>query len=421
MNNLIIIALTLLFSAFFSGMEIAFVSANRLRIELDKKQNRFSASIISYFTNHSGYFISTMLVGNNIALVIYGIGMSNLLEPFILNSITNEYFVLIIKTVVSTLLILFTAEFLPKALFRIDPNAALSIFALPAFIMYCLLYPITRFSVSLSNFFIKYIFKLETGKNETQRVFGKIDLGSLMQEPSEFEHDKTEEEHEIKIFRNALDFSKVKLRDCMVPRADIIAVDEETEVEELTQRFIETGFSKIPVYRQSIDTITGYVSSKDLFKHPQSVRSKIIRMPIVPETMNASRLLHTLMQEHKSMALVVDEFGGTSGIVSIEDIIEQIFGDIEDEHDTEEWVEKQLNETEFIFAGRHEIDYLNETYGLHLPESEEYDTLAGFIFWHIGRVPKQRENFSYQKYLFTFLKVTGTRLDVIRLRILDQE
>ena len=416
MSYFIIIIISLLLSAFFSGMEIAFVSANRLIIELERKKGRLPARIISYFSNKPGDYISTMLVGNNIALVIYGIEMAMILEPVITRFIQNEISILIIQTIISTLLILFTAEFFPKTLFRINPNFFLNVFSIPVLFFYILLYPVTITTIGISNFLLKYVGRVKTGKISKKTAFNKVDLAHLIRENQTDENNEGEEDDEMKIFKNALDFSKVKLRDCMIPRTDMVAVEENTSIDDLRLKFIESGYSKILVFKENIDNITGYVSSKELFENPRDILSEMVRPVIVPETMPANKLLRKLMQEHKSLAVVVDEFGGTSGMLTIEDLIEEIFGEIEDEHDVSEFIERRINENEFILSARLEIEYLNEKYELGIPESDEYETLAGFILFHNENLPKPNQVIPIDSFVIKILKMENTRIVLVNIK-----
>ncbi len=413
--NLIIVFISLLLSALFSGMEIAFVSSNKLRIELDKKQGHFSSRILSIFTSNPEQYIATMLVGNSVALVIYGLLMAILLEPLIRHITSSEITILISQTILSTLIILITAEFLPKALFRINPNSFLKIFAVPVFIFYIILYPFTKCIILISNFFLKTFFRTDINERQKIQVFGKIDLDNLVDEAQKNNQQLPRNNSEIRIFQNALDFSAVRLRDCMIPRTEIEAVSVDSGIEELQQRFISTGYSKILVYENSIDNIVGYISSKDLFKNPETIQEKLVKPVIVPETMPASKLLKLLMQDHKSLAVVVDEFGGTAGMLTIEDIIEEIFGEIEDEHDTQDLVNKKTGENEYLFSGRLEIENINEKYNLHLPESDEYETIAGLILAHHQSIPKLNERIVIQPFVFKILKVSNTRVELIQL------
>lgn len=401
-------------------MEIAFVSANKLRIELDKKQGFYGSGIISIFSKNPTHYIATMLIGNNIALVIYGLVMAILLEPYISPFVNSEGWILFFQTVISTIIILIFAEFLPKTIFQINPNLALNVFAFPTFLFYIFFYIIARPTVLLSNFFLKSVLQTQINENKRQFVFGKIDLDDLVKTMNENADSQLEIDHEVKIFQNALDFSKVKLRECIVPRTEIVAVEISDALDILQSKFIETGYSKILVYEDSIDNIIGYASSLDLFKKPTNIKSMVNTLIIVPETMPANKLLEQFIQERKSIAIVVDEFGGTSGMVTIEDIIEEIFGEIEDEHDTIDLITKVLADNEYLFSGRLEIDYINEKYGLHFPVKEEYETIAGYILFHHGNIPKMNEIITIENYQFNITKVSKTRIELVKLKILEQ-
>jgi len=417
MNSLVIILLSILLSAFFSGMEIAFVSSNKLRIELDKKQGSFGSRIIGIFTAKPGEYIATMLVGNNISLVIYGIVMAMLLEPVIRKTIQPDLAVLLIQTLISTLIILFAAEFFPKTIFRISPNIALKVFSIPVLFFYIILYPITWLVISVSEFILRNILGVPRDKDSYQHVFGKVDLDDLVSESNPESGEILDAEHEIKIFQNALDFSNVRLRDCMVPRTEIVALEDTSTIDDLRQKFIETGLSKILIYTESTDNILGYVNSKELFKNPGDLKSMIMTIPHVPETMPANNLLQSFIKEHKSISVVVDEFGGTSGVVTMEDILEEIVGEIEDEHDTSELTEKQISENEFVFSARHEIDYLNEKYKLDMPKTDDYETLAGFILTHHESIPKLNDRLSIDSFTFQILDASETRIEMVQLVI----
>jgi Hemolysins and related proteins containing CBS domains len=419
MNDLIIIFAMLALSAFFSGMEIAFIAANKLRMELDRSKNTVSSRIISIFSRYPGHYISTMLVGNNIALVVYGIVMAKILEPSIQLWVDSESLVLTIQTIISTILILVTAEFIPKTLFRLNPNFALNLFALPVMFFYILFYPVTMITMMLSKNIIHKLFKTKITEDEETQAFGKIDLDHLVQEGQDTQAIAEDELHDIKIFRNALDFSKVKLRECIVPRNEIEAMELNGTLEELTQRFIETGYSRILIYKDSIDNIIGYVHSSVIFKKPQSIKSALSRIIFVPETMAAHKLLNLFTKEQKSIAVVVDEFGGTAGMVTIEDIMEEIFGEIEDEHDNIDLEEEVLSENEFIFSGRLEIDYLNDKYDLNLPESEDFETLNGFILFNHESIPKYNETIRIENFNFKIVEVSNTRVEKIKLTIIN--
>lgn len=418
----LIILIILFFSAFFSGLEIAFISANRLKIEIDKKNHIFPSGIISIFTSNPGHFIASLLIGNNIALVIYGILMARLIEPVLHNNfgISNEIIVLSLQTLISTLIILFTGEFLPKTLFRIRPNIILNILALPFFIFYILFYPITLITIWLTNLILRIGLnsKIKITKKTEKPVFAKVDIDYLLSETQATDNNAIDEQAELKIFQNTLEFSRLKGRDCMVPRTDITAIEANSSIKELQDKIITTGYSKILVYEDSIDNITGYVNSKDLFKQPSSIKSIQLPLFFVPETMHINVIFNKLIMERKSIALVVDEYGGTSGIITLEDIIEEIFGEIEDEHDTPEFIERQISDTEFIFSARIEIDYINEKYKLGIPESDEYDTLAGFIIYNYENIPEQNTKIIIDPFQIKILKVSNTRIELIHLKIL---
>lgn len=414
-----IILFTLIFSAFFSGMEIAFVSANKLKIELDGKQGNFLAKIISGFIKKPSKFIATMLVGNNIALVIYGIFMAQVLEVKILEYTNNSFLVLFIQTIISTLIILITAEFLPKTLFRINPNYMLRLFAFPLWIFYWVL----SIPMLMVFFLSEILIKLITPKMDSnaEMNFGRIDLEHYLREGTENSVDEDEVDHEIQIFQNALDFSKVKARECMIPRTEIIALEIEEGIEKLRDTFIEKGLSKILIYRDNIDNIIGYTHSFELFKHPESIKSILLPVPIIAMSTPASEILKNLLEKHRSIAVVVDEFGGTAGMLTIEDVIEEIFGEIEDEHDKEELIESRINDSEFLFAARLEVDYLNNEYNLNLPESDTYETIAGLIISASESIPSLGEEISLEQFTFTVKEVSDNRIELVHLRILEEE
>jgi len=403
------------FSAFFSGMEMAFVSSNKLRLKLDVQKAGLSGSILSIFYNNPQQFIATMLVGNNIALVVYGMQMAELLEPQIMLYVQAPIAVMSVQTFLSTLIILFTAEFLPKSVFRINPNISLALFALPLFISYILLAPVAMFTSRFSKS-ILHLFKLNTVIDTENRVFNRIDLNNFLEESIAPENAN---QNEVKIFQNALDFSKIRLRDCIVPRTDIVAIQNSASIEELRQLFIETGYSKILVYGESIDNIIGYIHSSELFKNPRNLKDHTLSTPIVPETMPANKLMQIFMRDKRSLAVVVDEFGGTAGIVTMEDIFEEIFGEIEDEHDTNEYVEKKISDTEFVFSARLEIKHLNEKFHLQLPDSDEFDTLAGLILYFHENLPKINEEIVVGNFIFKVLKASANRIELVKLMVQD--
>ena len=413
-----IILLTIVLSAFFSGMEIAFVTANKLRIELDRKQGAFGSSVIKIFANNPGQYIATMLIGNSISIVVYGLFFSRMLNPVLIPLLGSDILVLIINTIISTAVILLVAEFLPKTVFIISPNIFLKALSIPTLFFYYLFYPISKLSLAASNLFIRIFFGIKSDKKEQENlVFSKVDLDYLVNLSNQASEEEEPYHHNIRIFQNALDFSKVKLRECMVPRTEINAIDLRSPVSELKERFIDTGYSRILVYQNSIDNITGYFELKDMFKDPPDIQSGVRKLAIVPETMTANKLLKLFFDEKKNVALVVDEFGGTSGMVTIEDILEEIVGNIEDEHDINELTEKVVNEKEFILSGRLEIDYLNEKYNLNLPEEDDYETLAGMLLFYHGSIPQNNDVIRVKKFSFKVLRSTSTRLELVNLRI----
>lgn len=416
MEILFNILVSLAFSAFFSGMEISYVSANKLRFELDKKDKSLTSKILDVFFHNPNQFISTMLVGNNIALVVYGLQMAILLEPWIAQFVDQEALIVLIQSIISTILILFTGEFIPKTIFKIDPNFFLRLFALPLYLIYILLYPISKFS-SLLSFLILRIVGVKNLKDSGVYTLGKVDLDYFIQQSIEDAPQDSEMDTEVKIFQNALEFSNVKVRDCIVPRTEIVACDKEVSTDELRSCFIETGLSKILIYDENIDNIIGYIHSSELFKHPDNWLEQLCKVSIVPETMAANKLMRVLMQEKKSLAVVVDEFGGTSGIVTLEDLVEEIFGEIEDEHDMKREVARKVSENEYLLSGRMEIDTLNEMFGLDLPESDDYVTIAGLILHYYQKFPKLNESIEYGKYTFKIVKATATKIELVRMKV----
>ncbi len=402
-------------------MEIAFVSSNKLRIEIDRKQQKFLSGIVSYFLKHPSRYIATMLVGNNIALVIYGIAFAGLLEESIRSALGNgsEATVLLIQTLISTLIILLTAEFLPKTIFRINPNNSLRLFSVPILIFYVLLFPVTILTIGISNITMRYLLRIRPDNPSKEPVFSKVDLDHFVT-TQQIEQDKGGEEPEdLKIFKNALEFSGLKIRDCMIPRTDLIALEEDTSVEDLARRFVDTGLSRILIYKETIDNVIGYVNSKDLFKKPDRIKTLLKPIQIVPEALPVNKLLTGFIKDGKNIAVVVDEFGGTSGIITTEDIIEEIVGEIEDEHDSSDLMEKQLDELRYLLSGRLEIDYLNEKYLLAIPNSEEYETLAGYIIYNYESIPEKNTTVSIDNYLITITNVSSNRIEEVDLKVLD--
>lgn len=413
---LICIAITMVLSGFFSGMEIAFVSSNRMLAEMDREDSGLSGKIISVFYSHPNGFVSTMLVGNNIVLVVYGILFAQLFDNTLFSSL-DEGARVTADTLLSTLVILFTGEFLPKILFKNNANRLLSVFAVPAYIFYILLWPISRFSTFLSKCLLYVVGIKMTAENDDEG-FSKVDLDYLVQSSIDNAQSEDDINDEVKIFQNALDFSDCKVRDCMVPRTEINAVDlNECSIQELMQKFIESGNSKIIVYEDDIDHIVGYIHSSEMFRNKDKWREHVCKMPFVPETMAAQKLMHIFLQQKKSLGVVVDEFGGTSGIVSLEDIVEEIFGDIEDEHDSDKYIAKQVGDHEYLLSARLEIDKVNDLFALGLPESDEYMTVGGYILHEYQNFPKLNEVITIGHFEFRIMKSTMTKIELVRLKV----
>lgn len=412
---IISILVTMLFSAFFSGMEIAFISSNRMLIEMDRDKDSFSSKPLQIFFKHPNNFVSTMLVGNNIALVIYGILIARLFDATIFRGMSASVTVPA-DTIISTFIVLFTGEFLPKTIFKSNPNYLLNVFAYPALLCYIILWPISRFSTMLSHFFLR-LSGNKVDNDDHDDAFTRVDLDYLVQSSIDNADDKDKVETEVKIFQNALDFSDTKVRDCMIPRTEINAVDIDCPPEELMQKFIESGRSKIIVYKDDIDHITGYIHSSEMFRSPDQWRSHIRKMSFVPETMAAQRMMKMFMQQKKSIGVVVDEFGGTAGIVCLEDIVEEIFGDIEDEHDNEKYIAKQLSENEYVLSARLEIEKVNEMFELDIPEDDDYKTIGGYILHEYQNFPKLNEVVKIKNYEFKIVKKTMTKLELVRLKV----
>ena len=413
---LICIAVTMVLSGFFSGMEIAFVSSNRMLAEMDREDSGLSGKIISVFYSHPNGFVSTMLVGNNIVLVVYGILFAQLFDNTLFSSL-DEGARVTADTLLSTLVILFTGEFLPKILFKNNANRLLSVFAVPAYIFYILLWPISRFSTFLSKCLLYVVGIKMTAENDDEG-FSKVDLDYLVQSSIDNAQSEDDINDEVKIFQNALDFSDCKVRDCMVPRTEINAVDlNECNIQELMQKFIESGNSKIIVYEDDIDHIVGYIHSSEMFRNKDKWREHVCKMPFVPETMAAQKLMHIFLQQKKSLGVVVDEFGGTSGIVSLEDIVEEIFGDIEDEHDSDKYIAKQVGDHEYLLSARLEIDKVNDLFAIGLPESDEYMTVGGYILHEYQNFPKLIEVIIIGHFEFRIMKSTMTKIELVRLKV----
>jgi putative hemolysin len=425
LSALTIVIITLIASALSSGTEIAFLSSNKLRIELDRKKGSLSARILSNFVKHPSRFIATMLVANNVSLVIYGIAMSEkILTPVALQhvlpvSMQSQVNTLVVQTFLSTLLILVAAEFVPKVLFRIDPNRILNLLALPIQLIYYFLYPVVAVTISMSKFILTKLVRISFV--EEKPVFGRIDLDLYVRDISSKNNQEEEMNAGIQMFQNALDFTEVRVKECMVPRRELVSIDVEEPIEALHKLFIETKLSRILVYRDSIDNIIGFVHSSEMFREPADIMQVLLPVTIVPQVMAANELLQLFIDQHRTIAVVVDEFGGTSGVVTMEDVMEEIFGDIQDEHDTTETTEKKISETEYIFSGRLEIDMLNKKYDLEIPEHEGFETLAGFIFHHHENIPQPNEEITVPPFTFTIMYVKDNRIELVRLKINRRE
>lgn len=416
-TNIILLIIVILFSALFSGMEIAFVSSNKLLHGIDRSERSLTSSAINKFYSNSNNFISTLLVGNNIVLVIYGILMARILNSTILAGLQhNESVRLLLETVISTIVIIFTGEFVPKALFRIDPNSSLKRFALITYPIYIILYPLSKFTTFCSCLLLR-IFNVKIKDEVRDTTFTKTELNNLIQSTLENADEKEEIDNDVKIFQNALDFSSIKVRDCLVPRTEIDAVEVNTPLEELKSVFTESGHSKVVVFKENIDNIIGYIHSSELFRLGKNWQQRICKMPYVPETLSAEKLMRRLMQQKKSLAVVVDEFGGTSGIVSLEDLLEEIIGEIEDEHDNQNLIAKELGENEYLLSGRLEIEHINEMFDLEIPESDDYQTLSGFILVHLQRFPQLNENISIGKFRIQATKLRNTKIELVKLSV----
>jgi len=426
--NILIIVLSLILSAFFSGMEIAYISSNKIYIEIEKRQDDFLATILKRLTKKPSKFIATMLVGNNIALVVYGFFMGDLLMNWLqglqpLDSAFLEYLVvdlnLFTQTVLSTLVILLTAEFLPKVFFQIYANSMLKFFAIPAYIFYILFSFVSSFVIWVSDFILKRFFKTEG--DEVQLAFSKVELGNFINEQMETVEDDEEVDSEIQIFQNALQFSDIKAREVMIPRTEIIGVNQNLAPKDLVNTFTKTGLSKLLIYNETIDDIIGYVHSFELFKKPKSIKSILLPVVFVPETMWVKDVLNNLTKKRKSIAVVIDEYGGTSGMITIEDIVEELFGEIEDEHDPVVLTEELIENDHYKFSARLEVDYLNENYKLNIPEGENYETLGGYIVNHTEEIPQQNEELEINDFEFIILEVSNTKIELVELKIKPEE
>ncbi|MGJ8590933.1 MAG: hemolysin family protein [Aquaticitalea sp.] len=426
--DVIIIILSLILSAFFSGMEIAYVSSNKIHIEIEKKQSGALAVVLSKITEKPSKFIATMLIGNNIALVVYGFLMGDILVAWFQSMLPTDFeflnyiltdLSLLTQTIISTLIILVTAEFLPKVFFQIYANSLLKLLAIPAYVFYVIFWYISDFVIWISNMVIKNVFKGQG--DDVQLAMTKVELGNYISEQMESVEEHDEVDSEIQIFQNALEFSEVKSREVMIPRTEIVGVDIEDSVKDLNALFTSTGMSKVVVYNDTIDDILGYVHSFELFKKPKTIKSIVMPVEFVPETMLVKDVLNLLTKKRKSIAIVIDEYGGTSGIITVEDIVEELVGEIEDEHDTVELIEEKIDEHNYKFSARLEVDYINETYKLGLPDSETYETLGGLIVDETEQIPQVNDQVQIENFLFTILEVTSTKIDLVTLKILESD
>ena len=411
--TLTIIIITLLLSAFFSGIEIAFVSSNKLKLELDKGSGSFISRLISIFSKDESNFIATMLVGNNIALVIFSISMTNLLDDFLLIYSFSDFTLLLIQTVISTLIILVVAEFIPKAIFRINPNYLIRFFSIPLMLFYLILFPIVFVTLSISEFLLKHVFRINI--NPVRQIFSTVDLDEYLENLSQ--KSEGDPSPEVEMLQNAIELSNTKVRECMVPRTDIIAINIKSSIDELKDLFISKKYTKILIYKGNIDNIIGYAHSSDLFKNPMTIKSMMLPIPIVTESLPANEMLNMFINRSKSIALVVDEFGGTSGLVTIEDVTEEIVGDIEDEHDVGEIVDKKISDSEYVFSSRMEVDHINYKYNLKLPESEEYETIAGLFLSLYEDIPDLGDKIEFDNICLIIDDVDEKSIQLIRLVI----
>ena len=410
--TIVVIVISILFSAFFSGMEIAFLSSNKLRLEIEKKESRTFNKMADTFLQRPGRYITTLLVGNNIVLVVYSLQMAVAMS-LICTKMGWDGSSILLSTLVSTVVIILLGEYLPKAIFRANPNVYFRRFAGFTYFFYKIFYPIVVFTAWLARGILR-LMGIKLNDEAGEATFDKVDLAHLLEEASEstVHHDN---ENEIRIFQNALEFHDLQVRDCMVPRVDMDAVDADAPFEELRTRFLETSYSRIPVFEGTIDNVVGYVNSKSLLRHPRTIREAIRPVSYVTESMEVQRVLSGFIRERSSLAVVIDEFGGTAGMITLEDILEEIFGEIDDEHDTPELIEKKVNDGEYVFSGRLEVETLNEKYGLEIPETDDYDTLAGYIIFNHNGLPRQGEVLHLGGMIVRILKVDGSKLDLVRL------
>ena len=406
--------ISLFFSAFFSGVEIAFVSSNKLQLELDKSKGKFSSKMIAFFSRNESDFITTMLVGNNIALVVYGIVMTQILTPKLQLLFSSNFILLLTQTIIATLIVLVTAEFLPKAIFRIFPNQILNIFSIPIWLLFVILRPLAILMLKVASFLLKYI--LQQKISDDKPVFGKTDLDEFLSNVRSVEG--TEDTRvEVEMLQNALDLSEKRVRECMIPRTEIIAIDILSSIDEVQARFIDTKLSKLLIFKGNIDKIIGYIHSYDLFKNPKNLKSILLPLPFVPESMRAMELLNQFIESNKGVAVVLDEFGGTAGMITIEDVTEEIVGEIVDEHDIDEVADQQIDSTTFILPGRSYVEDINRKYSLALPESDEYETISGLLLDHLENIPKKEDVIEFEDYRFTIINVNKTTIQEVKLVI----
>lgn len=420
MDQITIILITLILSAFFSGSEMAFLSTNKLMIELNRTKHPRLSKITDIFHRNAGVFIATILIGNNVVLVIYGLYMGQILASEIQIFFNSDVAILLIQTIISTIIILITAEFLPKIIFRLNPGTSLNLLSVPLLIFYTIFYPLSRLTITLSNFLIRKISSGPARPKNENILIGRVDLDYLISDQHEKAPTNEPLPEEMKFFKNALDFSNIKVRECTVPRPEVQAVEIDEELEILKDKFIESGYSKILVYKENIDNIIGYVHVSAMFRNPKKLRNVLSPISVVPESMPASKLLEIFTKEHKSIVLVVDEFGGTSGIVTLEDVLEEIFGEIDDEHDISDLVEKQISDNTYQFSGRFEIDYLNDKYHLLLPVSDEYETLAGLILFHTEAIPAIDEEIEIENFRFKIMNATNAKIELVQISVITE-
>jgi putative hemolysin len=409
--------ISLLFSAFFSGVEIAFISANKLQLELDKSKGKFSSKMIAFFSKNESDFITTMLIGNNIALVVYGICMTQILTPKLQLLVTSDFVLLLVQTIIATLIVLVTAEFLPKAIFRRFPNQILNIFAMPIWLLFVFLRPAAVLMLKIANLLLKYVLKQNIA--EDKQVFGKTDLDDFLSNVRSAEGEE-DTRVEVEMLQNALDLSEKRVRECMIPRTEIAAIDILSSIDEVKARFVDTKFSKLLVFKGNIDKIIGYIHSYDLFKVPKNLRSVLLPLPFVPESMKAMELLNQFIESNKGVAVVLDEFGGTAGMITIEDVTEEIVGEIVDEHDIDEVADQQIDATTFILLGRSYVEDINRKYNLGLPESDEYETISGLLLDYLENIPKKDDVIEFKDYHFTITNVNKTTIQEVNLVIFSR-